>query len=105
MCDECTKVKCPPCRLRAPLGEMLVGAPLDILATYILGPFPESTRGNRYILILTDYFTKWVEIFAVPDQTAVAGAEVILDEVIMCYGCPYNIHSDQDCNYDSFIFA
>ena len=28
-CDECTKVKCPPSRLRAPLGEMLVGAPLD----------------------------------------------------------------------------
>ena len=61
-CDECTKVKSPTCRLRAPLGEMLVGAPLNRLATGILGPFPESTRGNKYILTVTYYFIKWVEI-------------------------------------------
>ena len=104
-CDEYTKVKCSPCRPRAPLGEMLMGAPLDRLATDILGPFPESTRGNKYILAITDYFTKWVDIFAVPDQTAVTCVEVILDEVIMCYGCPYNIHSKQGCNYQSSIFV
>ena len=104
-CDECTKVKFPSCRLRAPFREMLVGAPLDRLGTDILGPFPKSTRGNKYILTIRDYFTKWVEIFTVPDQTAVTCVEVILDEVIMCYGCPYKIHSDQGCNYESFIFA
>ena len=81
-CDECAKVKHPPRRPRAPLGEMLVGAPLDRLATDILGPFPESTKGNKYILGVTDYFTKWVEIYAIPDQSAVTCAEVILDEFI-----------------------
>ena len=45
-CYECAKVKHPPRRPRAQLGEMLVGAPLDRLATNILGPFPESTKGN-----------------------------------------------------------
>ena len=43
--------------------------------------------------------------FAVPDQSAVTCAEVILAEVIMYYSFPYNIHSDQGCNYESFIFA
>ena len=61
-CDECPRVKCPLCRLRTLLT---VCAPLHRLATYMLGPFPESTSGNKYILTITDYFTKWVGIFAI----------------------------------------
>ena len=57
---------------------MATGAPLDRLATDILGPFPESTRGNKYVLAVTNYFTKWVEIFPIPDQTAPTCAEIIL---------------------------
>ena len=76
------KVKHPPQRPRAPLGEMTVGAKLDRLATDILGPFPESNKGNRYILAITDYFTKWVEIYGILDQTAITCADVILDEFI-----------------------
>ena len=104
-CDECAKVKHPPRRPRAPLGEMLVGAPLDRLASNILGPFPESAKGNKYILAMTDYFTKWVEIYAIPDQSAITCAEVILDEFIGQYGCPYNIHSDQGRNYENTVFT
>ena len=46
---------------------MTVGAKLDRMATDILGTFPESNEGNRYILAITDYFTKWVEIYAIQD--------------------------------------
>ena len=74
---------------------MLVSAPLDRLATNILGPFPESTGGKKFVLKVTDYFTKRVEIFFMSNHSAVTGAEVILDEVIGCDGCPYNIHSNQ----------
>ena len=84
---------------------MATGAPLDRLTTDILGPFPESTRGNKYVLAVTDYFTKWVEIFTIPDQTAATCAEIILNEVIARFGCPYNIHSDQGQNYESAIFT
>ena len=84
---------------------MATGAPLDRLATDILGPFPESTRGNKYVLAVTDYFTKWLEIFPIPDQTAPTCAEIILNEVIARFGCPYNIHSDQGRNYESAIFS
>ena len=47
-----------------PSDPMAKGAPLDHLAIDILGPFPESTRVNKYVLAVTDYFTKWVKIFA-----------------------------------------
>ena len=84
---------------------MLMDAPLDRFATEILGSFPESTQGNKYVLAVTNYFIKWVEIFAIPDQSVVTCAEVNLDKVIGHYCCPYEIHLDQGWNYKSIIFA
>ena len=54
--------------------------------------------------MVTDHFTKWVEIFDVPDQTAVTTANVILNEVIARYGSPQSLHSDLGSNYESQKF-
>ena len=35
-----------------------VGAPLERIALDVLGPLPETDRGNKYILVIADYFTK-----------------------------------------------
>ena len=86
------------------MGTMPVGAPMDRLGTDILGPLPETPRGNRYVLVVTDYFTKWCEIFAVPDQTAVTCAENILNEVVARFRMPLSLHSDQGRNYEAHLF-
>ena len=57
-CDECAKVQIAPKRTKAPLGKMLVCTPLDRLTTDILGPFPEYSGGNKYVFVVTNYFTK-----------------------------------------------
>jgi len=103
-CDVCSATKAPNRYPKAPLGTIPVGAPMDRLFTDLLGPLPETPRGNKYILVVTDHFTKWVEIFAVPDQMAQTCASVILNEVIMRFGCPYDLHSDQGRNYESEVF-
>ena len=64
-----------------------------------------AARGSKYILVVTDYFTKWVEIFAVPNQTAVTCAEKILNNVVARFGTPLSLHSDQGRNYESKIIA
>lgn len=104
-CDICASIKAPCRTPRAPLGKMQVGAPLDRISTDFLGPLPLTPRGNRFILLATDHFTKWVEIMAVPDQTAFTCANKLLNEVISRYGCPLSIHSDQGRCYESSIFA
>lgn len=43
---------------------------MDRVAIDILGPFPHTPRGNRYVVVALDYFTKWPEAVAVPDQEA-----------------------------------
>ena len=103
-CDICAANKPPQKSSRAPLGKMPVGGPIDRLATDLIGPLPITPRNNRYILTVTDYFTKWVEVFPVPDQTAATCANLILNEVICRFGSPLSVHSDQGRCYESVIF-
>ena len=90
---------------KAALGQMPVGVPLHHLAIDFVGPLPESKKGNCHILVVTDHFTKWVEIFALADQKAETCVEVLLNEVIARLGCPLSIHSDQGRNFESQVFS
>ncbi|KII60776.1 Retrovirus-related Pol polyprotein [Thelohanellus kitauei] len=67
-----------------------------------LGPFPISDKGNRFVLLLVDRFTKWVEAFALPDQTALSVKECIL-QIISRFGVPHTLHSDQGPQFESEI--
>ena len=49
----------------------------DIVSCDPFGPFSESPRYNKCVLAVTDYFTKWVQIFPVPKETAATCVEVI----------------------------
>ena len=104
-CDKCASSKKPPKTMRAPMGNMTVGAPLDRVATDVLGPLPWTPRGNRYILAVTDYFTKWTEVYAIPDQSASTCAYILLEEFFMRFGFPLSLHSDQGKNYESRLMA
>ena len=104
-CDICAANKRPHKTPRAPLGKMQVGAPFDRLSTDYLGPLPLTPRGNRYILLATCAFTKWVEIIPVPEQSATICANRLLNEVIGRFGCPLTLHSDLGRNYESSIVS
>jgi transposase InsO family protein len=103
-CDVCGADKKPHKTPRAPMGTLVTGAPMDVVATDYLGPFPVSEQGNRYILVLTDHFSKYVEVLAVPDQTAETCANKVLNEFIARWGCPLSIHSDLGRSYESRVF-
>ena len=47
-----------------------------------------SVPGNKYILVVTDSFTKWIEICALLDQSAKRCVSVLLNEVIGHFGTP-----------------
>ena len=69
-CDTCGCDKKPFRTPRAPMGSVRTWAPWDVVATDYLGPFPVTRRGNRYILVLTDYFSKFVDVIPVTDMSA-----------------------------------
>ncbi|MCG7879381.1 MAG: RNase H-like domain-containing protein, partial [Candidatus Thiodiazotropha endolucinida] len=103
-CDVCARRKPPPRTKRAPMQIVGSGYPMERIATDILGPLPETESGNRYILVIGDYFTKWVEAFAIPDQTAQTVARCLVKEVVSRFGVPTYIHSDQGRQFESAVY-
>ena len=69
----------------------------------ILSPFPESVQGNRYILVVSDYFTRWVEAYGIPNQETTTVAHKIVEEFFFRFGLPEQLHSDQGRNFESEV--
>ena len=103
-CDICEADKIPHQKPKAPLGHLRSGAPWDTLAIDYMGSFPVSTRGNKYILVLTDHYTKYVEVLATPNQLAEDCASRIVNDFISRWGTPLTIHSDQGSTFESRVF-
>ena len=67
---------------KAPMGHLSGGAPWDTLALDFMGPLLLTDKGNRYILVMTDLFTKYVEVVATPNQKAEDCAKFILNDFV-----------------------
>ena len=76
---------------------------MEMIAIDFLGPLPQTEKGNKHLLVMADYYTKWVEAFALPNQKASTVARVLVDEVFCRLGTPAILHSDQGRNFESKI--
>ena len=77
---------------------------MDRIAIDVCGPIPVTDRGNVRCLVIADYFTKWVEAYALPNQEADTVSEVPVKEWICRFGIPKFIHSVQGTNFESKVF-
>ena len=91
-CSACAQTKPPTKSARAPLSSSKVGFPMERVALDIVGPLPLTKQGNKYILVVSDYFTRWVESFGLPNVEASTVAKVLVDEWVCQFGAPYAIH-------------
>ncbi|XP_036001790.1 uncharacterized protein LOC118565513 [Fundulus heteroclitus] len=103
-CTSCASKARPLKTPQAPMGTVRVGAPMERVALDIMGPLNKTERNNRYVLVIQDYFTKWVDAFPLPNDKAVTVAEVLASEWVCRYGAPQTLHSDQGRNFESEVF-
>ena len=103
-CHQCCARKRPPKSFKAPMKIYNVGAPMERIALDIMGPLPLSENGNKYVLVIGDYFTKWIEAYPMPDQEAETVAKLVVEQFVSRYGVPLQIHSDQGRNFESRLF-
>ncbi|KAG5886025.1 hypothetical protein JTB14_023666 [Gonioctena quinquepunctata] len=81
-----------------------VGSPFERIAIDIAGPFPVSDHGNKYILVAMDYFSKWAEAYALPNQEAITVADVLVKEWICRFGIPNGAALGSRQNFESNLF-
>jgi hypothetical protein len=87
------------------MGQYLVGAPLERVALDIIGPFRRTNSGNKYILVLGDYFSKWTEAYALPNIEAITVAKKFVNEFIARFGVPLQVHTDQGTQFTSQLMT
>ena len=104
ICDVCASRKMPHKKIRAAMKLYNVGASLERVALDIMGPLPKIKKGNKYILVISDYFTKWVEAVPIKNQAAVTVARKFIDHFVTKFGVPMQIHSDRGACFDSEVF-
>ena len=103
-CEKCERTKPPLRHRRAPMKTAPADRPMQRVAIDILGPLPESKEGNKFIVIIADYFTKWTEAYAVPNHQASTVAKCVVERYFNRFGTPEIIHSDQGRDFESKLF-
>ena len=78
------------------MKSFIVGEPLERMAIDITDPFHES----RFVAVVMDYFTKWVELIAMPNHTTETVSQVFTRVSI-----PKFLHSNQETNFLSSLFV
>ena len=104
--------RCSPCNQyrrglppkQGPLQPLPCGEPWERLSIDITGPHPRSRRGHVYILTVMDGFTKFVEAIPMVNQEATSVARALVENVIVRYGAPLEILTDQGKNFDGNLF-
>src|SRR5581483_8314409 len=96
-CDECQKRGSN--RRNEPLHPIKVRLPFDRLRMDIVGPLPVTSRNNKYIVVATEYLTKWPEARAIPDAKAASVVSFFYKDIVCQHGCPKEILTDRGSHF------
>ena len=67
----------------------------------IVGPFPKAPRNKRWLLVGTDYFTKWVETEPLANIRDVDAKRFVWKNIVTRFGIPHTLISNNEFRFDS----
>jgi len=77
---------------------------MERLALYKFGPFCLNHRGNTFVLVVTNFCTKWTERYPFPNQEASKVAEKLV-EVICHFAVTYTTSPSKMAYWSSFNYS
>ena len=99
-CEICSQCKVDSPTPKAPLVPIRdPQSPLEFISIDI-AHLPTTKDGYKYVLLVGDIFSKYIEAVPMPNQEA----DTVVDALWRCWitklGCPVYLHSDQGSNVD-----
>ena len=105
-CEPCTINKYRNTKKPGPLGTHTNASHFNqIVYVDIAGPLPQAVGRKKYVLVMADGFTRWVELASLSSITTHAVIRAIKEEWILRYGPPEAILTDNGAQFGSEAFS
>ena len=98
-CPECQKRKVEQLAPSELMGRRIVEEPWTVVVADILGPYPRTSFGFKYILVMQDLFTKWVEFCPVRKATCPKIRNAFEELILMRWGTPQVMVIDNETEF------
>ena len=105
-CDICQKNKITQRKTKLPL--QITDTPEVVwqnCSMDIVGPLTQTSEGNKYLLTFQDELSKYTLAVPISQQDASTIARVFVDQIILKFGKPQTLLTDQGSNFLSELFA
>ncbi|GFX32590.1 nucleic-acid-binding protein from transposon X-element [Trichonephila clavipes] len=104
-CDRCQKFNYKNALPAGPLIPIVSNYPNEIVTLDLLGPYSASrSERYRFLLVITDHFTKWNELIPLRKVSAQAIGNALFENYISRYGAPISLISDNGPQFISEVF-
>lgn len=101
-CQSCQLRKTRPHRYGY-LHPISVKEPWEVVGMDLFGELPTTSRGNRYVLVMIDHFTKWPEVIPLRRIDALTIANCLHKHLICRHGCPRKLLTDRGAQFMSQV--
>ena len=61
-------------------------------------------QGNVVMMVVQDYYIKYVQVYPLKDHTALTAAQALVDNWVLLFGAPMRVHSDQGREFEYTLF-
>ena len=103
-CDQCQRFALNIHQPGGVLNPLSSPWPFAQQGLDIVGHFPKAKRNKRYLLVGTNYFTKWIEIELVANIRDVDAKRFVWKNIVTQFGIPHTLISDYGLQFDSKDF-
>jgi transposase InsO family protein len=99
-CRTCHAAKTPTTSSKVPMGrQKLASFPWQVVSTDYVGPLTRSKKGNKFLLVVSDWFSKLVLLFPVRAAESKSLVRCMETQVFLKYGVPEILVSDNGAQF------
>ncbi len=83
------------------INPIIKEIPFELIGIDLIGPLKRTNNGNRFIVLITDYATNWVEGKSLKNKSTKGVAKFLLQDVFTKHGPPKEIRADMEKEFTS----